>query len=121
VESARAILCCCPDIKVIVDWVKSCPLHYTSPNASRVRDVLGTLMLGVLSGSKRYAHLAGIRGDQVATQELGLTKIASEDSVRRALSAMDPQTAQSWMQRHQTAQGCTHTGTDHGDVCVFSS
>lgn len=31
------------------------------------RDVLGTLMLGILSGSKRYAHLAGIRGDQVAT------------------------------------------------------
>jgi hypothetical protein len=35
------------------NWVKACPLHYTSPNASRVRDVLGTLMLGVLSGSKR--------------------------------------------------------------------
>jgi hypothetical protein len=81
------------------NWVKSCPLHYTSPNASRVRDVLGTLMLGVLSGSKRYAHLAGIRGDQVAAQAFGLSKIVSEDSVRRALSAMEPQAAQSWMQQ----------------------
>jgi len=35
-------------------WVKTCPLHYTSPNASSVRDVLGTLMLGILSGSRRY-------------------------------------------------------------------
>ena len=27
-------------------WVQACPLHYSSPNASRPRDVLGTLMLG---------------------------------------------------------------------------
>ncbi len=83
-------------------WVKTCPLHYTSPNASRVRDVLGTLMLGVLSGSKRYAHLAGIRGDRVAAQALGLDKIVSEDSVRRALSAIEPEAAQQWM--HQALQ-----------------
>ncbi len=83
-------------------WVKTCPLHYTSPNASRVRDVLGTLMLGVLSGSKRYAHLAGIRGDQVAAQALGLSKIVSEDSVRRALSAIESEAAQQWM--HQALQ-----------------
>jgi hypothetical protein len=38
------------------------PLHYSSPNASRPRDVLGTLMLGILAGSKRYAHIAGVRG-----------------------------------------------------------
>jgi hypothetical protein len=72
------------------DWLKACPLHYSSPNASPVRDVLGTLLLGVLSGSRRYAHLAALRGDQVAAQALGLSKIVSEDSVRRALSAMDP-------------------------------
>jgi hypothetical protein len=34
-------------------WVQACPLHYSSPNASRPRDVLGTLMLGILAGSKR--------------------------------------------------------------------
>jgi len=60
--------------------VKACPLHYTSPNASSVRDVLGPLMLGVLSGSKRYAHLAGIRGEQVAAQALGQKKA---DNVKR--------------------------------------
>ena len=42
-------------------WVRECPLHYSSPNASRARDVLGTLMLGILAGSKRYAHIAGVR------------------------------------------------------------
>jgi hypothetical protein len=33
-------------------WVEACPLRYSSPNASRARDVLGTLMLGILAGSK---------------------------------------------------------------------
>jgi len=28
--------------------------------------VLGTLMLGILAGAKRYAHIAGVRGDAVA-------------------------------------------------------
>ena len=30
-------------------WVDACPLRYSSPNASRPRDVLGTLMLGILA------------------------------------------------------------------------
>jgi hypothetical protein len=78
-------------------WVDACPLHYTSPNASRTRDVLGTLMLGILAGSKRYAHIAGVRGDGVAAQALGLTSLVSEDSVRRALKAMEPQASEPWM------------------------
>ena len=67
-------------------WVDGCPLHYSSPNASRSRDVLGTLMLGFLAGSKRYARIAGVRGDTVAAQALGLRGLVSEDSVRRARS-----------------------------------
>ena len=60
-------------------WVDGCPLRYSSPNASSARDVLGTLMLGILAGSKRYAHIAGIRGDGVAAQALGLDGLVSED------------------------------------------
>jgi hypothetical protein len=29
-------------------------------------------MLGILAGSKRYAHIAGVRGDAVAAKALGL-------------------------------------------------
>jgi hypothetical protein len=78
-------------------WVEACPLHYSSPNASRARDVLGTLMLGILAGSKRYAHIAGIRGDAVAAQALGLNGLVSEDSVRRALKAMEFAASEPWM------------------------
>ena len=78
-------------------WVQACPLHYSSPNASRARDVLGTLMLGILVGSKRYAHIAGIRGDAVAAKALGLRGMVSEDSVRRALKAMEVAASEPWM------------------------
>jgi Transposase DDE domain group 1 len=78
-------------------WVQGCPLRYSSPNASRARDVLGTLMLGILAGSKRYAHIAGVRGDAVAAKALGLHGMVSEDSVRRALKAMVPEASEPWM------------------------
>jgi hypothetical protein len=38
--------------------VADCPLTYTSPNAPKKRDVLGTTMLAILAGHKRYAHIA---------------------------------------------------------------
>src|SRR5262249_22530845 len=41
-------------------WVADCPLLFTSPNAPRKRDVLGTLLLSVLAGHRRYAHRIGI-------------------------------------------------------------
>ena len=81
-------------------WVQDCPLHYSSPNASRPRDVPGTLMRGILAGSKRYAHIAGVRGDAAAAKALGLRGMVSEDSVRRALAAlaaMVPEASEPWM------------------------
>lgn len=80
-------------------WVEHCPLVYTSPNASSKRDVLGTLMLGILSGSRRYAHIAAVRGDAVAAQALGMHGVVSEDSVRRALKAMELTASESWMRQ----------------------
>src|SRR6266581_5408287 len=54
-------------------------------------------MLGILAGSKRYAHIGGVRGDGVAAQALGLRGLVSEDSIRRALKAMDPAASEPWM------------------------
>src|SRR5208337_587557 len=41
--------------------VADCPLRYGSPNAPKKRDVLGTAMLAMLAGHKRYAHIAALR------------------------------------------------------------
>ena len=34
-------------------WITSCPIHYASGNAPKIRDVLGTILLSVLSGHKK--------------------------------------------------------------------
>jgi len=71
-------------------WKAGCPLNYTSPNAPEVVDVLGTWLLSILDGQCRYAHVAGLRGDEVAPQILGMNKIISDESLRRALAHLAP-------------------------------
>ena len=71
-------------------WAESCPMAYTSPNAPDVQDILGTWFLSILDGQWRYAHVAGLRGDAVAPQILGMTRILSDESLRRALKHLAP-------------------------------
>jgi hypothetical protein len=78
-------------------WVSQCPLEYRSGNAPDKRDVLGTLMLGMLAGHRRYAHITALRGDAVAAQALGMNKVVSEDALRRALERIDEVASTAWM------------------------
>jgi Transposase DDE domain group 1 len=71
-------------------WVEQCPLHYSSPNAPTVRDVLGTWLLSILDGHRRYAHVASLRGDAVAPQILGMNSIMGDESLRRGLAQIAP-------------------------------
>jgi hypothetical protein len=74
-------------------WVADCPLEYTSGNAPQKRDVLGTILLSLLAGHWRYAQIGAIRGDGVNPGLPGMTKVASEDSVRRAMKALDKESS----------------------------
>lgn len=80
-------------------WVSGCPLAYRSDNAPDKRDVLGTLMLGLLASHRRYAHITALRGDAVAAQALGMNKIVSEDALRRALERIDESQSSAWLRR----------------------
>jgi hypothetical protein len=84
-------------------WVEDCPLHYTSGNAPEKRDVLGTLVLSVLAGHWRYAHINAIRADGINPELLGMTVVASEDSVRRGRKAMDEAESGEWLKKHLKA------------------
>jgi hypothetical protein len=81
-------------------WVADCPLTLTSPNAPPKRDVLGTLLLSVLAGHQRYAHITCLRSDGVNPALLGMTRVVSEDAVRRALAKIDAAAGAAWLQRH---------------------
>ena len=81
-------------------WVNQCPLQLNSPNAPANRDVLGTLLLSVLAGHTRYAHITALRGDGVNPDLLGMKKIVSEDSMRRYFLKMEEIAGIKWLQQH---------------------
>ena len=66
-------------------FVQTCTLNYQSNNAPDKRDVLGAILLSVLSGHSRYAHINALRGSGLDAELLKLNGLPSEDSVRRAL------------------------------------
>jgi len=80
--------------------VADCPLHYTSPNAPKKRDVLGTIFLSVLAGHWRYAHMTTVRCDAVNPPLLGMTEVVCEDAVRRGLDKIDEKAGETWLQGH---------------------
>lgn len=81
-------------------WVEQCPLRYRSNNAPQKRDVLGSFLLSILSGHNRYAHMASLLNDRVNAQLLGMRKVVSDDSGRRALQRMDERDGIEWLQTH---------------------
>ena len=85
------------------EWVEDSPLRYSSPNAPKKRDVLGTILLSVLAGQWRYAHINAIRSDGVNPELLGMGKVVSEDSARRALAGMKEEESGEWMKRQLKA------------------
>ena len=81
-------------------WVADCPLSYSSNNGSDKREVLATFLLSILAGHQRYAHITAIRQDGIHPQLLGVSKLVSEDSARRALERMDETAATAWLDQH---------------------
>lgn len=85
---------------LFANWVADCPLHYTSPNAPELTDVLGTVLLSVLAGHRRYAHVTALRGDTVNPQGLGMSRVMSEDAVRRAFQDEPAAPLAVWQTQH---------------------
>ena len=81
-------------------WVSDCPLTYTSNNASDKREVLATLLVSILAGHHRYAHISAMRNDGIHPELMGVAKFVSEDAARRALARMDEASAVAWLDRH---------------------
>ena len=77
--------------------LEAMPLHYFGNRGSKRQDVLGTMLLSVLCGHWRYAHINSVRGDGVNPGLLGMTKTVSEDVVREALKRMDETAALGWL------------------------
>ena len=80
--------------------VSDFPLNYTSNSSSKPRDLIGTAMLSILSGHKRYAHITSLRNDKVNPALLGMSKICSEDAIRRCCKKLEEEGTMSWIKNH---------------------
>ena len=83
-----------------VDFCNEAPFGFTSPNAPSHEDVLGSLLLSILCGHTRYAHVNALRFDTVTPPMLGMGKVVSEDSARRNLKKLDQIGARRWQGKH---------------------
>jgi Transposase DDE domain group 1 len=81
-------------------WVAECPLNYRSGNAPPKQDILGTILLSVLAGHKRYAHVTTIRSDSVLPELLGIERVRSEDAIRRAFLKGEAVPYADWLHAH---------------------
>jgi hypothetical protein len=85
---------------VLDSWIEDCPLTYLSPNAPTKRDLLGTWLLSILAGHKRYAHVTSIRCDGVNPGLMGMGKVVSEDALRRGIAKIEEDAGVAWLREH---------------------
>ena len=79
------------------EFLRQCPLHYTGNRGSGADHIMGTVMLSVLNGHWRYAHINGIRGDGINPGLLGLRGTVSEDAVRLAMDRIQESAGLDWL------------------------
>lgn len=77
--------------------VETAPLEYTSNNRPDKRNVIGTAVLGILDGAKRFRHFDSLTGDGVSAEVFGLSKLMSCDSVRRGMLKIDAKKGLLWI------------------------
>ena len=61
---------------------------------------LATVLLSNLADHWRYAHITALRGDGVNPALLGMSRVVSEDSVRRGLERIGLDAGAGWLQGH---------------------
>lgn len=78
-------------------FMQASPLHYSGNRGSKPLDVMGTVLLSVLCGHWRYAHINSVRGDRVNASLLGMDRTVSEDVVRDAMKRIPEAEGLSWL------------------------
>ncbi len=78
-------------------FLQTCPLNYAGNRGSGALNVMGTVLLSVLCGHWRYAHINAVRGDGINPGLLGMDRTVSEDTVRLAMKRIDEANGLDWL------------------------
>ena len=81
-------------------FVADCPLRYTSPNAPSQVDVLGHVVDERIGGAVALCTHHRPARDGVNPELLGMRKVMSEDSARRAFKQASPEETLQWLRSH---------------------
>jgi len=79
------------------EFLRECPLSYTGNRGSGALNVMGTVLLNVLAGHWRYAHINALRGDGINPGLLGMRGTVSEDAVRLAMYRIKETAGLDWL------------------------
>lgn len=79
------------------EFLRECPLSYTGNRGSGALNVMGTVLLSVLSGHWRYAHINALRGDGINPGLLGMRGTVSEDVVRLGMYRIGETVGLDWL------------------------
>jgi len=79
------------------EFLRDCPLTYSGNRGSGAPRGMGTVLLSVLSGHWRYAHINAVRGDGINPGLLGIGGTVSEDAVRLAMGRIGETQGLDWL------------------------
>ena len=79
------------------EFMRDCPLQYTGNRGSGALNVMGTVLLSILNGHWRYAHINGVRGDGINPGLLGMERTISEDAVRAGMKRIGEKQGLTWL------------------------
>lgn len=82
------------------EFLRTSPLRYTGNRGSGAIKVMGTVLLSVLCGHWRYAHINAVRGDGINPGLLGMCGTVSEDVVRMAMYRIEETAGLDWLSMH---------------------
>ena len=66
---------------IIEDLSSSCPVERTSPNASKVYDILVSFILTSLCDGDRFNHVNRLRYDPTIPELFGVNKVVGDDTI----------------------------------------
>ena len=75
----------------------SCPVQRSSPNASRIHDVLVSFILACLCDGSRFNRINRLREDPTLCELFGLKKSVSDDTVRRLFGQISSEQSGGWI------------------------
>jgi hypothetical protein len=76
---------------------ESSPITRSSPNATRVYDILCSFGLTVLCDGSRFTHANRIREDRALAELFGMNRVPGDDTIRRFLYSLDIDKAKTWI------------------------